>query len=213
MGREVTDNGLILRILPLGIYQVNSYLLICKDTKEAVLVDPGEAAAEILKAGAGFSIKFILITHGHFDHVQALSQVKKTLKVPVAAHPLDQSRIPVPIDYPLAEGDNLSFGKLKGRVFHTPGHTPGSICLLVNKTLIAGDTLFPGGPGKTGSPDAFQQIVRGIEEKIYTLTDDTVVYPGHGQETTIGQSRKEYKVFCQKTHPKPVCGDVLWLSP
>lgn len=212
MVREVADNGLILRILPLGIYQVNGYLLICKETKEAILVDPADAAAEILKACSGLSIKFILITHGHFDHVQALARVKEDLKVPVTAHSLDQSHIPSPIDNPLAEGDNLSFGKLKGKVLHTPGHTPGSICLLINKTLIAGDTLFPGGPGKTGSPDAFQQILRSIEEKIYTLPEDTVIYPGHGSETTIVQSRKEYQVFCQKPHPKPVYGEVSWLS-
>lgn len=212
MAREVSDNGLILKVMPLGIYQVNGYLLICKETNEAILVDPGEAAPEILKACSGLSIKFILITHGHFDHVQALARVKETLNAPVAAHPLDQGRIPIPIDKPLAEGDNLSFGKLKGKVLHTPGHTPGGICLLVNKTLIAGDTLFPGGPGKTGSPDAFQQIVRSIEEKIYTLPEDTVIYPGHGSETTIGESRKEYQVFCQKPHPKAVYGEVLWLS-
>lgn len=212
MAWEVTDNGLILRKLCLGIYQVNSYLLICNETKEAMLVDPGEMATEILKACAGVAIKFILITHGHFDHVQALARVKETLKAPVAAHPLDYSRIPIAVDYPLAEGDHLSFGKLKGKVFHTPGHTPGSICLLVNKTLIAGDTLFPGGPGKTSSPDAFQQIVQSIEEKIYTLPGDTVIYPGHGVETSIGESQKEYQIFCQKPHPRPPYGDILWLS-
>jgi glyoxylase-like metal-dependent hydrolase (beta-lactamase superfamily II) len=212
MAKEVRDNGLILKILPLGIYQINGYLLICQETKESILIDPGDAPNEVLQACEGYTIKIILITHGHFDHVQALAQVKTVLNAPVAAHSLDQNRIPVPLDQTLTHNAVLNFGRLQGKVIHTPGHTPGSISLLVNKTLIAGDTLFPGGPGKTSSPEAFQQLIQTLEERIYTLPDDTIVYPGHGQETTVGESKKEYQIFCQKTHPKTLCGDVLWLT-
>ena len=96
------------------------------------------------------------------------------------------------------------------RVIHTPGHTPGSVCFLVGRYLIGGDTLFPGGPGHTDTPADLQQTIRSIVQRLYVLPDATLVLPGHGDETTIGASRHEYAVFASRPHPPDLCGDVLW---
>ena len=97
-------------------------------------------------------------------------------------------------------------------VIHTPGHTPGSCCFLVGRHLISGDTLFPGGPGRTSGPQELQQTIASITGSLYTLPDDTIVLPGHGDDTTIGRSRQEYDVFTSRSHPADLHGDVLWES-
>jgi glyoxylase-like metal-dependent hydrolase (beta-lactamase superfamily II) len=114
------------------------------------------------------------------DHVQALPELKEKLDVPVYAHPAEG--YPIPIDRPLSDGDTISFGKdNEVTVLHTPGHTPGGVCLHIGQHLVSGDTLFPGGPGHTwNNKEAFATIV---------LPDDTRVYPGHGKDTTIGAEK------------------------
>ncbi len=114
------------------------------------------------------------------------------------------------IDRPLADGDELSVGEVTGRAIHTPGHTPGSTCFLVGRFLIAGDTLFPGGPGHTNSPQELQQTIQSITQRLYALPDETVILPGHGDDTTIGRSKQEYAAFASRPHPPELCGDVLW---
>ena len=104
------------------------------------------------------------------------------------------------------------FGKVKVEVLHTPGHTPGSLCFKIGKYLIAGDTVFPRGPGKTGSPADFRQIVKSITDKIFVLPDDTQIYPGHGDSTTIKNGKSEFAVFSSRRNDPNLCGDVLWLS-
>jgi glyoxylase-like metal-dependent hydrolase (beta-lactamase superfamily II) len=95
---------------------------------------------------------------------------------------------------------------------HTPGHTPGSLCFRTGRYLISGDTIFPGGPGKTGSPAAFQEILKSITDKILPLDDDTLVYPGHGEKTVLKKEKEEFAIFSSRPHPPNLCGDVLWLS-
>lgn len=108
--------------------------------------------------------------------------------------------------------DTIDVGRLKLKVLHTPGHTPGSVCFLLGKYLISGDTIFPGGPGKTTTPADFEQIVKSIETKIFVLPDDTEVYPGHGDSTVLGKEKKEFAIFASRPHTPGLCGDVLWLS-
>ncbi len=118
-------------------------------------------------------------------------------------------------DYPphiLNDGDIVSFGRIELKVLHTPGHTPGSLCFLYDKYLISGDTIFPGGPGRTGSPDSLRQIIKSITEKIFPLPDDTQVYSGHGDPTVLMREKKEYAIFSSRAHAPNLCGDVLWLS-
>jgi hydroxyacylglutathione hydrolase len=112
----------------------------------------------------------------------------------------------------LKDGDTIEVGKLKFKVLHTPGHTPGSLCFLVGKYLISGDTIFPGGPGKTGTPADFKQIVKSLDTRLFVLPDDTHVYPGHGDGTVLGKEKKEFAIFASKPHDPNLCGDVLWLS-
>ena len=112
----------------------------------------------------------------------------------------------------LKDGDVIKFGNRELQVLATPGHTDGGVCLLVGKHLFSGDTLFPGGPGKTRSPEALQQVIGSITSKLLVLSDDTAVYPGHGLDTTIGDARREYQAFASRPHPSELSGDVTWNS-
>jgi glyoxylase-like metal-dependent hydrolase (beta-lactamase superfamily II) len=179
---------LIVRKVEVGNMGNNTYYLECPETHEALLVDGCFEAGRILDAGDGVEVVAIVQTHGHFDHVEALAELKGRLSVDVCAHPGDD--YPVEIERPLSDGDSISFGHRAATVLHTPGHTPGSVCFLVGRHLVSGDTLFPGGPGNThGDADAFASIISSIEDKLFVLADDTAVYPGHGADTTIGAER------------------------
>ena len=112
----------------------------------------------------------------------------------------------------LGDGDTISFGTVGLKVLHTPGHTPGSICFLTGKYLLSGDTIFPGGPGKTYSPDKLQQIIDSITGKIFVLPEDTRIFPGHGASTIVRREKVEFDVFSSRPHNASLCGDVLWLS-
>jgi len=178
-------NDLIVRKIEVGNMENNVYVLECPETHQALLVDGCFEADKILGGAEGAEIVAIVQTHGHMDHVQALPELREKLGVPVAAHPGDD--YPVPIDRELADGDEIAFGERSAKVLHTPGHTPGGICLLVGGHLVSGDTLFPGGPGNTwGDAAAFDQIIGAIESKLFVLPAETPVYPGHGRDTTIG---------------------------
>ncbi|MBW1711434.1 MAG: MBL fold metallo-hydrolase [Deltaproteobacteria bacterium] len=206
------DDSISIEKLELGPFGTNAYILTCQKTGESVLVDaPGEAE-KIFERLEGTTPQYILMTHSHMDHVGALKEVKSKLKVPLAAHASDSGGLPSSTDVQLNDGDVVSFGNIKLRVMHTPGHTPGSLCFLTGKYLISGDTIFPGGPGKTGSPGAFEQIVNSITSKIFKLPGDTAIYPGHGDPATVEQGKQEFEVFSSKPHDPGLCGDVLWLS-
>jgi glyoxylase-like metal-dependent hydrolase (beta-lactamase superfamily II) len=114
------------------------------------------------------------------------------------------------IDRPLSDGDEIAVGSLTVRAIHTPGHTPGSTCFLVEGNVISGDTLFPGGPGRTQSPRDLEESIKSITSRLHTLPQETAVLPGHGAGTTIGESRREYAVFASRSHPPDLCGDVTW---
>ncbi len=212
IGKVVQDSAVTIIRLELGPFGTNAYILICQATLDSVVVDvPGEAD-EIVKQLANTNPRYILITHNHFDHIMALDELKTKLKVPVATHPLDAGGLSSPPDIELSDGDTVEVGKLKLKVLHTPGHTQGGLCFLTGRYLISGDTIFPGGPGKTGTPSDFKQIVKSIETKLFALPDDTEVYPGHGDATVLGKGKREFAVFASKPHSSNLCGDVLWLS-
>jgi glyoxylase-like metal-dependent hydrolase (beta-lactamase superfamily II) len=177
VGHHYEGDDLIVRKIRVGDMENNTYVLECPATHEALLVDGCFEADVILAASKGARIVGIVQTHGHYDHVEALPALKDELGVPVYAHPAES--YPVPVDVELSDGDTISFGKdHEVVVLHTPGHTPG------------GDTLFPGGPGNTWEDGKlFAQIIDSIESKLFTLPDDTRVYPGHGDDTTIGAEK------------------------
>jgi glyoxylase-like metal-dependent hydrolase (beta-lactamase superfamily II) len=179
---------LVVRKIEVGTMGNNVYVLECPETHESLIVDGCYEPATILDAAEGTKVVGIVQTHGHPDHVQALSELVRALDAPVHAHPGDD--YPVEIDRRLADGDEVAFGARAATALHTPGHTPGGTCFLVGRHLISGDTLFPGGPGNTHEDaEAFAQIIEAIETKLFTLPDDTFVYPGHGEDTTIGAER------------------------
>ncbi len=196
----------------LGPYGTNAYILVCNKTNESVIVDaPGEHE-KVHAVIKDTTPRYILITHNHMDHTGALVQLKSDLNIPVAAHASDAGQLPVQPDITLKHDDVVAFGNIKLKVLHTPGHTPGSLCFYYDKYLISGDTIFPGGPGKTWSPASFMQIKSSLAEKIFTLPEDTLVFPGHGDGTRIGKEKEEFRTFSSKSHDPDLCGDVVWLS-
>ena len=208
----VNDNDLRLERLELGSWETNAYIVTCLKTGDSVLIDAPAEADTIIKSLEGTEVKRILITHSHFDHTGALPELRSRLKVPVAAHAADASGLPYPPEILLNDGDVIPLGKLNIEVIHTPGHTRGGLCFRVGKYLMSGDTIFPGGPGNTGSPTAFKQILKSIRDKILVLPDDTQIYPGHGSPTTLKKERGEFAAFSSRSHDSNLCGDVLWLS-
>jgi hydroxyacylglutathione hydrolase len=212
MSIVVNEKDIRIERKELGPYGTNSYLVVCRITGESLVVDAPGGASEIIERLKGTQPRYILLTHDHLDHIGVLDSLRSKLKIPLATHLKNSSQLKTPPEIVLNDGGRISLGKLTLEVLHTPGHTPGSLCFRIGKILIAGDTLFPGGPGRTNSPGDFQQILTSITEKIFNLAEDTVLFPGHGPETTVKKAREEYQVFASRSHKADLCGDVLWLS-
>ncbi len=154
----VKNDSIQIERLSLGPFGTNSYPLICQKTGDSVIVDAPGDAEKVLKRLEGTHPKYILMTHNHMDHVDALAALKSALNVPFAAHEDDAGGLPVKPEQFLNDGDTISFGEIQLKVLHTPGHTPGSLCFLTGNYLISGDTIFPGGPGKIWSPDDLNPV-------------------------------------------------------
>ncbi len=197
-----------------GAVDTNCYIVGCPVTKEAAVIDPGAfSPGEVQSilgflASEGLMAKYIINTHGHIDHIAGNRAVKKATGAPILVHADDAGRLgdgqlngsflfgmdiqSPPADRLLADGEIIALGGLQVKVLHTPGHTPGGICLLVDNTLFSGDTLFAGSVGRTDLPGGSERaIINSIKEKLMTLPDDTSVRPGHGPRTSIGREKNE----------------------
>ncbi len=203
-------NLTVMRFGPLGSFANNAYIIADEASGEALVVDMPSGSEEVIAAANDLDVKGIILTHTHHDHWLDYDLVKGALGAPVICHPAEQIIPTEQIDESLSDGGELAVGSFIVRALHTPGHTPGSTCLLVGKFLFSGDTLFPGGPGRTNTPADFQQSIKSITSVLFALPDETEVLPGHGDGTTIGEAKKEYAAFAAREHPADLCGDVAW---
>lgn len=206
------DDQLQIENLQLGPFGTTAYILTCRQTGDSILIDAPAEATVIMEQLKGTNPRYILMTHNHMDHTGALSELKAKLKITLAAHAADAKSLPVPPDRLLNDGDTVAFGNIVLEVRHTPGHTAGSLCFITGKYLLSGDTLFPGGPGKTRSPADLRQIIESITGKLFIMDDNTRVYPGHGNPTLLKKEKDEFAVFSSRPHDPDLCGDILWLS-
>jgi glyoxylase-like metal-dependent hydrolase (beta-lactamase superfamily II) len=188
---DISGTAVEIRKMSVGPMDNNAYILTDTGSGQGLLIDAANDAERILAELEGLELAAIVTTHGHGDHWQALDTVAVATQAPVYLHPADADMVPRRADIPAADGALVAFGNARARLLHTPGHTPGSTCVLLGEShLFTGDTLFPGGPGNTfGNADAFAQIMASLEQRLFTLPDDTWVYPGHGDDTTIGAER------------------------
>lgn len=201
---------MLIKRMPLGCYGANSYILTCEDTKESVVVDPGGESEDTIKAitDGNLDLKYIILTHGHGDHIGAVLDLKEKYNVPVLIHEDDEelindsnknlsSQLPMKetsfkSDRQLKDGDVVKFGNIELEVIHTPGHSPGCICLKSGKDILTGDTLFRGSIGRTDlyGSSSQEELVRCVKEKIMIYEGDVNLHSGHGVESTIDFERK-----------------------
>jgi hydroxyacylglutathione hydrolase len=194
-----------------GPWPVNAYVIIEEESDTSAIVDPGAEAGKILALTKGTRVDKILITHGHFDHVEALEEVKNATGAPVYMHPAEAEKFGLNYDVALAHHQVVSIGDLRVRAIHTPGHTPGMTCFdLMDGCIIVGDTIFVGGPGKTWSPEEFATTMRSMREIVFDWPDETVFYPGHGPSGKIGEERAAFEAFVARGWPLNLFGDVTW---
>ena len=201
---EVTRGGapdvretaaLRLTKVSVGPMDNNAYLLECRETGERALVDAADDAATLLALVGAGGLEQVVTTHQHRDHWQALAEVVAATGARTAAGRPDAEALPVPVDVPLDDGDRVRVGQVELEVIALVGHTPGSVALLYDDPgghphLITGDSLFPGGVGRTTNPADFSSLIDDVEHKIFDrLPDDTWFYPGHGNDSTLGAER------------------------
>jgi len=197
-----------VHIMEVGAYQANCYLVFDEETKEALIIDPGAQGREIMAQvqKLGLNVKYIVNTHGHSDHIGANQYVKEATGAPLLIHEADAPMLTSPAknlsiyfgedinkppaDRLLKDGDVVEAGSLKFKVLHTPGHTRGGICLVGQEVCFSGDTLFAMSVGRSDFPGgSHETLINSIKTKLMTLDDETVVFPGHGPYTTIGQEK------------------------
>ncbi|WP_300461729.1 MBL fold metallo-hydrolase [Desulfobacula sp.] len=200
---------MFIKKLEVGPIMANCYILGCESTKEAVVIDPGDDADRILMelSKAELRVKYLINTHGHFDHVGANKRMKEVTGAQLAIHPDDEPMLnqlsksalmfgmsvedSPPADILLKDGDEITFGDITLKVIHTPGHSKGGVCLYTAGHLFAGDTLFAGSIGRTDLEGGdYDTLISSIKNRLLSLDENTLVYTGHGPETTIGNERR-----------------------
>ncbi len=193
---------MLIETFSVGMLSTNCYVANDHQTRQAIIIDPGletESEAEQIYsyiADAELTVKFTVNTHGHEDHVVGNAMLQERFKVPICIHRLDaayiepQKKPQFPATIILEEGSPIQFGNETLKVMHTPGHTPGSICLLGEKLIFTGDTLFAGGIGRTDFPGGSGKAMQASLEKLMNLPDNFLIYPGHGPSSIMGEEKR-----------------------
>ncbi len=200
--------------IEVGPLAVNCYLLEHVPLRKVAVVDPGDDGPSILSriGDLGLTVDKILLTHGHFDHVGAVALLREKTGAKIYLHEADAARMkaarrqglmfglwvtdPPPPDVFVADGDAVPFGDGELRVAHTPGHTPGCVSYIINKMAFVGDLIFAGSIGRTDLPGGdYDALIAAVKEKIFVLPDDTVLFPGHGPATTVGEEKRSNPFF------------------
>jgi len=188
----------MLRKVVVGAYQANCYILGSRGTNDGMVIDPGDEVFRIVReiSSQKLAIRYIVFTHGHFDHTGGAAELKKITRAPVLIHALDASGLGFSPDGYLEEGMKITLGDYTISVIHTPGHSPGGICLHAPGAVFTGDTLFAGSIGRTDFPGGDHRLlIEGVRKKIFPLGDDLRVYPGHGPASSIGTERTRNPFF------------------
>jgi len=200
---------LIIKSLPVGPLYTNCFIIGCKDTKEAAVVDPGGDSDKILMllAEDKLTLKYIINTHGHFDHVAGNKKLKETTGAKILIHEEDATLLTTPsmglsadnlqaADEFMKDGDKITFGNITLEVLHTPGHTLGGVSLYTDGHVFVGDTLFAGSIGRTDFPGGnYDTLINSVKDRLFPLGDEVLVYSGHTAETTIGNEKKYNPFF------------------
>jgi hydroxyacylglutathione hydrolase len=206
---------MLIEVRAVAPFFKNGFVIGCEETREAVLIDPGDEVAQLLKFAErnALAIRHILLTHAHVDHITGVAAAKGALGVPIHLHrddlflydgAVEQGAMfglvvePLPpVDVFYTSGQSIAFGRYAASPHHTPGHCPGGVCLQIGRSgeggnrLFVGDTLFAGGIGRTDLPGGdYDTLMRSIRTVLFSFGDEAVVYPGHGPKTTIGQERR-----------------------
>ncbi|RJP82173.1 MAG: MBL fold metallo-hydrolase [Candidatus Zixiibacteriota bacterium] len=204
-----TDDHVILERFEVGPFLVNTYLLGCRRSGQAAVVDPGDEGERLLDRcrALGLEIRWIALTHGHVDHIAEVAALRQATGAPVIIHPLDAPMLTdprhnlsaylaeavtaVPADRFFREEEPFTVGQVELKVLHTPGHSPGSVCLAHPAFALVGDVLFYDSVGRSDFPGgSHEELIRNIRQKLLPLGDEVRIFPGHGPDTTIGRERR-----------------------